>query len=146
MNITKNKKANFEFHLEKPLEAGLKLEGWEVKAIRQGKVNIAEAHIFIKGEEVFVSNMHINPLVSTATHNPINPTRIRKLLLNKHEITKMIGLINQKGFTCVPVSLHWNKNKVKMDIALAKGKKLHDKRADLKEKAVARDSARQLKF
>lgn len=145
MLIVKNKSASHNFHLEKPIEAGLVLEGWEVKSIRAGKVNITESHVFIKNGEIFVSNLIVTPLSTACNYTSPDSARIRKLLLNKSEIDKLIGAINQKGFTCVPVNLHWSKGRVKMDVALAKGKKLHDKRNDLKERAVTRDNQRAIK-
>ncbi len=146
MLIIKNRSASFNYQLEKSIEAGLSLEGWEIKSIREGKVNIAESHIFIKNDEVFVSNLTITPLITANNHQNREAVRVRKLLLNRHEINKMIGSMNQKGLTCVPLNLHWSNGKVKMDIALAKGKKLHDKRQSLKDKDIARESQRAFKI
>ncbi|MGD1527091.1 SsrA-binding protein SmpB [Vibrio owensii] len=145
MQIVKNKSASHNYHLEKPIEAGLVLEGWEVKSLRAGKVNIKESHVFVQDGEMFVSNLTITPLNTTCNYTKADSTRVRKLLLNRHEIDKIFGQISQKGFTCMPVDLHWSKGRVKMNIALAKGKKLHDKRQDLKDKAIKRDTQRALK-
>ena len=129
MSIVDNKKAFFDYFIEERFEAGLALEGWEVKAIRAGRAQIKEAYVVIRKAELFLIGAHISPLSSTSTHVLADPTRTRKLLLNALEIRKLIGKVDQKGYTLVPVNLHFSKGNVKCEIGLAKGKKQHDKRA-----------------
>lgn len=144
-SIALNKKAGFEYFLEQKFEAGLVLEGWEVKSLRAGKVNLSDAHVIIKRGEAFLLGSQINPLPTASTHSIPDPTRTRKLLLNKKELDQLIGSVERQGYTIVPVSLYWKKNKVKIKIALAKGKKEHDKRGSIKEREWQRDKARILK-
>lgn len=126
--ITDNRKARHNYQIEQTFEAGIALTGWEVKSLRAGKAQLAEGHVIIKGGEAFLLNAHIAPLGTVSTHIQAIPDRTRKLLLNKRELDKLIGSVERKGFTIVPLNLHWKNNKVKVDIALAKGKKLYDKR------------------
>lgn len=126
--ITDNRKARHNYQIEQTMEAGISLAGWEVKSLRAGKGQLAEGHVIIKGGEAFLINAHIAPLTTVSTHIQAIPDRTRKLLLNKKELDKLIGAIERKGYTIVPLNLHWKNNKVKVDIALAKGKKLYDKR------------------
>jgi len=142
MSIVDNKKAFFDYFIEERFEAGLALEGWEVKAIRAGRAQIKEAYIVIRKAELFLIGAHISPLSSTSTHVLADPTRTRKLLLNALEIRKLIGKVDQKGYTLVPVNLHFSKGNVKCEIGLAKGKKQHDKRATEKERDWEREKAR----
>jgi SsrA-binding protein len=142
MSIVDNKKAFFDYFIEERFEAGLALEGWEVKAIRAGRAQIKEAYIVIRKAELFLIGAHISPLSSTSTHVLADPTRTRKLLLNALEILKLIGKVDQKGYTLVPVNLHFSKGNVKCEIGLAKGKKQHDKRATEKERDWEREKAR----
>lgn len=143
--ICANKKARHEYFIEETFEAGLVLEGWEVKSIRAGKMSITEAYVTFKNGEAFLFGAHIQPLLTSSTHiNPDN-IRTRKLLLNRKEIDKLFGAVNQKGFACVPLSCYWKKSLVKCQIALAKGKKLHDKRATLKERDWSRNKERGFK-
>ncbi len=132
--ITDNRKARHNYQIEETLEAGIVLAGWEVKSLRAGKAQIAESHVILKGGEAFLLNAHISPLTTASTHIEAVPDRSRKLLLNKRELDKLIGAAERKGYTIVPLNLHWKNNKVKVDIALAKGKKLYDKRQTEKER------------
>lgn len=138
--IAQNKKARFEFFIEDTYEAGIELYGTEVKSIRAGKVNLKESHADIKNGEVFVYNMHISPYEMGNINNK-DPLRVRKLLLHKGEIRKLIGLKQQQGYTLVPLSLYFSGSKVKMELALAKGKKNYDKRHDLAQKDATRRMA-----
>ncbi|CAN1540891.1 SmpB tmRNA-binding protein [Burkholderiaceae bacterium] len=142
MSIVDNKKAFFDYFIEERFEAGLALEGWEVKAIRAGRAQIKEAYVVIRKAELFIIGAHISPLSSTSTHVLADPTRTRKLLLNALEIRKLIGKVDQKGYTLVPINLHFSKGNVKCEIGLAKGKKQHDKRATEKERDWVREKAR----
>ena len=121
------------------------LEGWEVKALRAGKAQITESHVYVRNGEAFITGAHINPLTTTSTHVIADPTRTRKLLLNKSEIAHLIGAVERKGYTIVPLELYWQRGKAKLRIGLAKGKKQHDKRATEKERDWARDKARLLR-
>lgn len=144
--ITKNKRAFFDYHIDESYEAGLELQGWEVKSLRAGKVNIADAHVFIKDGEAWMSNCNITPLATVSTHFTPEPMRYRKLLLKKKEIAEILGAISKDGMTCVPLDLHWSKkNFVKCTVGTAKGKKLYDKRAATKERDWNRDKARIMK-
>jgi len=145
MSIVENKKAFHDYFVEERYEAGLVLEGWEVKAIRAGRVHLKEAYVVLKTAEPFVIGMHITPLNSASTHVHTDPTRSRKLLLNAEEIRKLIGKVEQKGYTLVPLDLHYVKGRVKLAIGLAKGKKQHDKREVEKERDWQREQQRLLR-
>ena len=145
MSIVENKKAFHDYFVEERYEAGLVLEGWEVKAIRAGRVHLKEAYVVLKTAEPFVIGMHISPLTSASTHVRADPTRSRKLLLNAEEIRKLIGKVEQKGYTLVPLDLHYVKGRVKLAIGLAKGKKQHDKRETEKERDWQREQQRLLR-
>ncbi|HEX3059315.1 MAG TPA: SsrA-binding protein SmpB [Usitatibacter sp.] len=145
MSIVENKKAFHDYFVEERYEAGLVLEGWEVKAIRAGRVHLKEAYVVLKTAEPFVIGMHITPLNSASTHVHADPTRSRKLLLNAEEIRKLIGKVEQKGYTLVPLDLHYVKGRVKLAIGLAKGKKQHDKREVEKERDWQREQQRLLR-
>lgn len=140
--IALNKRARHDFHIETTFEAGLVLTGWEVKSIREGKVQLTDSHVFLKNGEAWLLNVNITPLTSTCTHIIAEPTRQRKLLLHKKEIGKIAAGMNQAGHTCVALALYWKKNKVKCEIALAKGKKEYDKRATEKERDWDRQKQR----
>lgn len=142
MSIIDNKKAFHEYFIEERYEAGLVLEGWEVKAIRAGRVQLKDAYVVLKREEVWLVGCHISPLATASTHIKPDPTRSRKLLLHAQEIRKLIGKVQQAGYTLVPINLHYVKGRIKLEIGLAKGKKLHDKRASEKEREWAREKAR----
>ena len=141
MSIVENRKAFHDYFVEERYEAGLVLEGWEVKAIRAGRVQLKEAYVTLMGAEPFVIGMHISPLPTASTHVHPDPTRSRKLLLNAEEIRKLIGKVEQKGYTLVPIDLHYTKGRVKISIGLAKGKKQHDKREVEKERDWQREQA-----
>jgi SsrA-binding protein len=126
--ITDNRKARYNYQIEQTFEAGLVLDGWEVKSLRVGKIQLAESHVIIKNGEAFLLNSNISPISTISTHIQATPNRTRKLLLNKNELIKLIGSVERKGYTIVPLNLHWKNNKIKIDIALAKGKNLYDKR------------------
>ncbi len=143
--IVVNKKARFDYFIEDEYEAGLALLGWEVKSLRAGKVNLSEAHVIIKHGEAYLLGSQIQPLPTAAAHLPPDPTRTRKLLLHRKEINRLLGSIERQGYTLVPLSLFWKKNKVKVKIALAKGKKTHDKRETIKNRDWHRESGRLLK-
>ncbi len=143
--IVINKKARFDFFIEQDYEAGLALEGWEVKSLREGKVNLSESHVLIKRGEAFLFGCQIQPLPTASTHDVPDPIRTRKLLLNKKEISQLIGAVERKGYTVVPLKLYWLRNRVKCKIALAKGKKTHDKREVSKDRDWQRSKARIMK-
>ena len=143
--IAENRRARFDYFIEERLEAGLALEGWEVKALRAGKAQITEAYVYLREGEVFLLGAHITPLKTTSTHVSADPTRTRKLLLKRSEIAHLIGSVERKGYTIVPLELYWQRGKAKLRIGLAKGKKQHDKRATEKERDWARDKARLLR-
>jgi SsrA-binding protein len=141
-SIAVNRKAHHEYSLEEKFEAGLVLQGWEVKSLRAGKVQLDQAYVIIKNGESWLLGSQISPLQTVSTHITADPTRTRKLLLNKRELNKLIGNVERKGYTLIPLSLYWKNNKVKLEIALAKGKKLHDKRATEKERDWQRQKQR----
>jgi len=140
--IVENRKARHDYFIEETYEVGIVLEGWEVKAIRAGRVNINEAYVKIIKGELYLIGCHISPLMEASTHIHPDPVRTRKLLLHKNEIRKLVGKIQQRGYTLVPLNLHFSRNRVKAEIGLAKGKKLYDKRATLKERDWARQKQR----
>jgi len=142
MSIVDNRKAFHDYFIEERFEAGLVLEGWEVKAIRAGRAQIKEAYVVVKHGEPFVIGMHVSALPTASTHVKPDPVRTRKLLLNASEIARLVGKVEQKGYTLVPVNLHYAKGRVKMDIGLAKGKKQHDKREAEKERDWQRERQR----
>ncbi|CAC9570821.1 tmRNA-binding protein SmpB [uncultured Gammaproteobacteria bacterium] len=143
--IAVNKKARHDYFIEQTLEAGLSLKGWEVKSLRDNKVQIKESYVILKNNELFLFGSHISPLKSASTHVNADPTRTRKLLLHRLEINRIKDKINQKGATVVPLKLYWSKGNVKLEIGVAKGKKADDKRQDIKEKDWKRDKQRALK-
>lgn len=143
--IVLNKKARHDFSLEDRFEAGIVLEGWEVKSLRAGKVQIRDSYVFIKNNEAWLSSTVITPLETASTHINPEPQRMRKLLLHRDEIDKLVGAIDRKGYTLVATAMYWKKGKAKLEIALAKGKKEHDKRASEKERDWKREKSRILK-
>jgi len=143
--IALNKRARHEYHLDERFEAGLALQGWELKAIRAGRANIGDSYAMIHDGEVFLHGTQITPLISASTHVITNERRSRKLLLHRAEIDKLIGRVQRDGYTLVLTALYWKGNKVKAEIALAKGKKAHDKRDAAKERDWARDKQRLLR-
>lgn len=143
--IVVNKKARHDYFIEQTLEVGVSLEGWEVKSLRDNKVQIKESYVILKNNELFLFGSHISPLKNASTHVKADPIRTRKLLLHRLEINRIKDKVNQKGATVVPLKLYWSKGKVKLEIGVAKGKKSHDKRQDIKEKDWKRDKQRALK-
>ena len=142
MSIADNKKAFHDYFIEDKFEAGLVLEGWEVKAIRAARVQLKEAYVVVKSGEVYLIGCHISPMLSDSTHVHPDPTRSRKLLLRAEEISKLIGKTECAGFTLVPLDMHFSKGRVKLQIGLAKGKKEFDKRATVKEREWQREKQR----
>ncbi|MDO6385199.1 MULTISPECIES: SsrA-binding protein SmpB [Uliginosibacterium] len=142
MSIIDNRKAFHDYFIEERFEAGLVLEGWEVKAIRAGRAQIKEAYVLIRSGEIFIIGMHISPLLAASTHVKPDPVRTRKVLLHANEIDKLIGKVERAGFTLVPLDLHYSKGRVKMEIGLAKGKKQYDKRESEKERDWEREKQR----
>lgn len=143
--IAENRKARFDYFIEERYEAGLSLQGWEVKSMRAGKAQITEAYVFLRGGEAFLLGAHIQPLNTASTHIVAEPTRTRKLLLNQRELSHLLGAVERKGYTIVPLELYWKGGRAKLQIGLAKGKKQHDKRATDKDRDWKRDKARVLR-
>ncbi|MCY7319375.1 MAG: SsrA-binding protein SmpB [Ramlibacter sp.] len=143
--IADNKKAAFNYFFEEKFEAGLVLEGWEVKSLREGKVQLTDGYVVIRNGEMFVIGCQINPLHSASTHITPDSVRTKKLLLHKEQIRRLTGKIEQKGYTLVPLNLHWKGGKVKCEIALAKGKAEHDKRDTIKDREGKREVERAMK-
>ena len=143
--IALNKKARHDYFIEERYEAGIALEGWEVKSLREGRVQLKESYVVIKDAEAFLLGAHISPLATASTHIHPNPTRTRKLLMHRRELNKLIGLVERKGFTLVPTAMYWKRGRAKLEIGLAKGKKQHDKRTTEKERDWKRDKQRILK-
>lgn len=143
--IALNRKAKHEYAIEERYEAGLVLQGWEVKSIRAGRVQIDQGYVILKNNAAWLIGAQITPLQTASTHVDPEPTRTRKLLLNARELSKLIGLTERRGYTLVPIALYWKKNHVKLEVGLAKGKKLHDKRADEKERDWTRTKQQLLK-
>ena len=143
--IALNRKAAHDYHFEASYEAGIELMGWELKSIRQGRVNLKESYILIKQAQAWIIGMHISPLASASTHIQVDPTRTRRLLLNQAELRKLIGATQREGYTIIIQSLYWKRNWVKARIALAKGKQAHDKRAAEKSREWQKEKARIIK-
>ncbi|UJF18863.1 SsrA-binding protein SmpB [Vibrio sp. SS-MA-C1-2] len=143
--IALNKKARHEYTIETEVEAGLELQGWEIKALRAGKANITESYVFLKDGEAYLLASTITPLHMASTHVVADPMRYRKLLLKRKELDNLVGKVNRDGFTLVALALYWKGSWVKLKLGVAKGKKLHDKRSDLKAKDWQRDKARIMK-
>ena len=146
MSIVQNKKAFHDHFIEERFEAGIALEGWEVKAIRAGRVQIKEAYVITSNGELFLIGCHVSPLPSASTHFTPDPTRTRKLLLHAAEINRLIGSVERAGYTLLPLNMHYKDGRVKVEIGLAKGKKQYDKRQDEKEKAWRREQQRLMRF
>jgi len=145
MSIVENRKAFHDYFIEERYEAGLVLEGWEVKAIRGGRANIAEAYVMVKGGELVLFGANIAPLPTVSTHFIPDPRRTRKLLMNADEIKRLVGKVEQRGYTLVPLNLHYSKGRIKLEIGLGRGKLAHDKRATLREKEWNREKQRLLR-
>jgi len=145
MSIIDNRKATHDYFIEERIEAGIILEGWEVKAIRAGRAQLKEAYVVIRNAALWLIGCHISPLPTASTHIHPDPTRSRKLLLHAAEISKLIGKVERAGFALVPLNLHYTRGRIKLEIGLAKGKKQHDKRADEKERDWKREQQRLLR-
>jgi SsrA-binding protein len=143
--IAQNKKARFDYFIEERIEAGIALDGWEVKSLRAGKGQITESYVLLRGGEAWLLGAHITPLNTASTHITPDPVRTRKLLLNRRELDRLTGLVERRGYAVVALEMYWKKGRVKLAIGLAKGKKQHDKRATEKERDWQRDKARLLK-
>ena len=143
--IALNKKARHDYFIEQSIEAGISLDGWEVKSLRNNRVHIKESYVILKNNEIFLFGAHISPLASASTHVNADPVRTRKLLLHRLEINRLRDKVNRKGFTIVPLRIYWSRGKVKLEIGVAKGKKVHDKRQDIKDRDWKRDKERALK-
>jgi SsrA-binding protein len=145
MSIVDNRKAYHDYFIEEKFEAGLALEGWEVKAVRAGRAQIKEAYVVVKNGEIVLIGAHITPLSTASTHVVADPTRTRKLLLHRREINRLVGQVERAGYTMVPLNLHYSKGRIKLDVGLAKGKKQYDKRATVKEREWNREQQRLLR-
>ena len=143
--IAVNRKARHNYFIENTFEAGLALQGWEVKSMREGRAQLAEAYVNLRKGEAWLVGAHFAPLTTASTHINTDPTRARKLLLHRHELDRLTGAVERKGFTLVPLKLHWHKGRAKLDVGLAKGKKQHDKRATDKDRDWQRQKERILK-
>jgi len=143
--IAINKRARFEYHIEDRFEAGLALEGWEVKALREGRVQFADSYVLLKDGEAFLFGCQINPLTTVSTHVTPDPTRTRKLLLHRREIDRLVGAVDRQGYTAIPTAMYWSRGKAKVEIGLAKGKRQHDKRKTEKDRDWERQKKRIMK-
>ncbi|HUA87923.1 MAG TPA: SsrA-binding protein SmpB [Steroidobacteraceae bacterium] len=143
--IAENRKARFDYFIEERYEAGLVLEGWEVKSLRAGRAQLTEAYVFLRDGEAFMIGAHLAPLPTVSTHITPDPVRTRKLLLKHSELQGLIGAVERRGYTLVPLEMHWKNGRAKLTVGLAKGKKQHDKRATEKDRDWARDKARLLR-
>jgi len=144
-NIALNRRARFEYFIEEHFEAGLALQGWEVKSLRAGRAQIAEAYVRIIREEAWLVGAHFTPPQSIPAHTHPDPTRTRKLLLHADELAKLVGKVERAGYTLVPMDLHWTRGRAKLEVGLGKGKKKHDKRADIKDRDWQRQKGRLLR-
>lgn len=143
--VAENRKARFDYFIEDTYEAGLALQGWEVKSMRAGRVQLKEAYVFLRNGEAFLFGAHISALPTASTHIIPDPIRTRKLLLNRAELNRLIGAVERKGYTLVPLELYWVAGRAKLRVGLAKGKQEHDKRATEKDRDWQRDKARLLR-
>lgn len=142
MSIVENRKAFHDYFIEERFEAGLALEGWEVKAIRAGRANLKEAYVVVRNGEIVLLGAHVSPLTTASTHVRTDPTRTRKLLLHREEINRLVGKVERAGYTLAPLDLHYKNGRVKLEFGLAKGKKQYDKRATIKEREWNREQQR----
>jgi SsrA-binding protein len=143
--IAVNKRARHDYFIEDTFEAGLTLEGWEVKSLRAGRAQLTEGYVHVRDGEAWLLGAHVTPLNTASTHIHPDPTRTRKLLLHRHELDRLVGAVERKGYTLVPLNLHWSRGRAKLEVGLAKGKKQHDKRATTRERDWQRQKARILK-
>ena len=144
-NVAVNRKARHDYFIEERYEAGLALQGWEVKALRAGRLQLKEGYVLMKDGEAWLFGAHISPLPTTSTHVIADPTRSRKLLLHRRQIDALLGAVERKGYALVPLSVYWKKGKAKVEIGLARGKKQHDKRADERDRDWQREKSRVMK-
>jgi SsrA-binding protein len=145
MSIVDNRKAYHDYFIEERFEAGLALEGWEVKSIRAGRAQLKEAYVVVKNGEILLIGAHFSPLLTASTHIHPDPVRTRKLLMHRAEINRLIGQVERAGYTLMPLDLHYSKGRVKLDVGLAKGKKQYDKRATIREREWTREQQRLLR-
>ena len=145
MSIVENRKAFHDYFIEERYEAGMALDGWEVKAIRAGRAQLSDGYVMVRNGEIFLIGANITPLPTVSTHFVPDPTRSRKLLLHAEEIKRLVGKVEQRGYTLVPLNLHYSKGRIKLEIGLARGKLKHDKRADEREKEWNREKQRLLR-
>ncbi len=143
--IVQNRRAWHDYFIEQKLEAGLALQGWEVKSLRSGRAQLKESYVIVDRGEIFLFGAHFSPLSSASTHVHADPTRTRKLLLHRLEISRLIGAVERKGYTLIPLSLYWKHGRAKIEIALARGKQQHDKRAAIREREANRAQERALR-
>ncbi|MGI9222836.1 MAG: SsrA-binding protein SmpB [Woeseiaceae bacterium] len=143
--IAANRRARHDYFIDERFEAGLALEGWEVKSLRDGRAQLTESYVNVRNGEAWLVGAHFSPLTTTSTHVHAEPTRSRKLLLHRNELDRLVGAVERKGYALVPLDLHWRKGRVKLEIGLARGKKQHDKRASSKDRDWARQKERILK-
>ena len=143
--IAVNRRAKHEYFIEERFEAGVALKGWEVKALRAGRLQLQEAYVLLKDDEAWLFGAHVSPLLAASTHVQPDPTRSRKLLMHRRQIDSLVGSVERKGRTIVPLSMYWKNGRAKLEIGLARGKKEHDKRADTKEREWQREQARVMK-
>lgn len=143
--IAVNRRARHDYFIEDTIEAGLALQGWEAKSLREGSAQLTEAYVNLRNGEAWLVGAHFSPLKTTATHIKADPTRSRKLLLHRHELDRLLGAVERKGYALVPLDLHWHKGRAKLSVGLAKGKKQHDKRAADKDRDWQRQKERILK-
>jgi SsrA-binding protein len=143
--VALNKKARHDYFIDERFEAGLALQGWEVKALRAGRLQLKEGYVLLKDGEAFLLGAHISPLSTTSTHVIADPTRLRKLLLHRRQIDSLVGAVERKGYTLVPLSVYWKNGRAKLEIGLARGKKQHDKRADDRDRDWQREKSRLMK-
>ncbi|MCP5424108.1 MAG: SsrA-binding protein SmpB [Gammaproteobacteria bacterium] len=144
-SIARNKKAFHDYFVEEHIEAGLVLQGWEVKSLRAGRAQLKESYVLIREGEAYLLGCHISPLSSASTHVNADPTRTRKLLLHRGELSRLIGAVERRGYALIPLNMYWKRGRAKLDIGLAKGKKTYDKRATEKERDWQRDKQRLLR-
>jgi len=144
-SIAQNKKARFDYFIEEDFEAGLELQGWEVKSLRAGKGQLTESYVILRDNQAWLLGAHVTPLLSASTHVETDPTRTRRLLLHRDEIDRLTGLVERRGYALVPLELYWSKGRAKLAVGLARGKKQHDKRATEKERDWQMEKARVLK-
>ncbi|MGH8141275.1 MAG: SsrA-binding protein SmpB [Steroidobacteraceae bacterium] len=143
--IAENRRARYDYFIEERLEAGIALEGWEVKSMRAGRAQLSEAYVYVRDGEAFLIGAHMAPLLTVSTHKSADPVRTRKLLLHRHELDHLVGATERRGYTIVPLELYWKNGRAKLQVGLAKGKKQHDKRATDKDRDWQRDRARLLR-